>query len=138
MNIEGVDGRGSMYGVVDGLRNMTAALESLLEFLPENFVWPTICQASPFSVYAEWGRDDTTQRDEEGYGSVWLIANPEGVMMNADFRPGWPGCGASPFDAKEAAAWLLELTQNWQWDASRSGGKMGSSLQKAPRPVNTE
>ena len=127
MNIESSDGRGSTFGIVDSLLYMTKAMEELLVFLPADFVWPTVFQASPFSVYVEWGREDTQQKMGE---SVWLIASPEGVVMNTNFRPGWPDCGASEFDAQEAGTWLQELTKNWKWDASRSESRISSSLQK--------
>ena len=127
MAIENSQGHGSMFGVVDSLRNMTNAMEQLLQFLPEDFVWPTILDVSPYSVYAEWGRDNT----EEGTGeSMWIVARPEGVVMNANFRPDWPACGASDFDAQTAAGWLKELTKNWTWDASRSNGRTQSSLSR--------
>ena len=37
--IENVDGRGSMYGVVDSMRQLTRAFEELLKFLPADFMW---------------------------------------------------------------------------------------------------
>ena len=49
-----------MFGVVDSMRNMADAMDELLRFLPEKFVWPTVINASPFSVIAEWGRDNFT------------------------------------------------------------------------------
>ena len=52
------------------------------------------------------------------------MADPEGVKMNADFRPDWPDCGASEFDAKTAAGWLEELTRSWEWDASRGASSL--------------
>ena len=125
MGIEHSHGNGSMFGVVDSIRNMADAMEELLRFLPENFVWPTVIDASPFSVIAEWGRDNFTDAMKE---SMWIIATPESVHMNANFRPDWPDCGASEFDAQMAAGWLRELTKNWTWDASRSGGRTHSSL----------
>ena len=63
MTIEGKEGLGSMYGVVDSMRNMTRAMEELLEFLPQDYVWPTNVNVSPFSVYAEWGRDSSKDPD---------------------------------------------------------------------------
>ena len=128
MTIENSDGNGSMFGVVDSLNNLASAMTELLKFLPQDFVWPTIQDVSPFSAYAEWGRDDTTEDMDK---SVWLIASPEGVVMNADFRPNWPECGASEFDAKIAAEWLLELTKDWEWEATRGqGGNISSSLRR--------
>ena len=127
MGIENSHGNGSMFGVVDSMRNMASAMEELLPFLPENFVWPTILTASPFSVYAEWGRDDTEERGKE---SVWIVATPDGVRMNANFRPDWPDCGASEFDAHVAAEWLQDLTKNWKWDASHYDGRTQSSLSR--------
>ena len=56
MSVEGTQGNGSMYGAVDCLRNMSQAMEELLAHLPANFVWPTIVNVSPFSVYVEWGQ----------------------------------------------------------------------------------
>lgn len=120
-------GRGSMFGVVSSMRNMTQAFEGLLQFLPENFVWPTILDVSPFSVYAEWGRNDAT----EGMGrAVWMVADASGVTMNANFRHGWPECGASVFDAQTVAGWLQELTQSWEWSAWQSDGRSESSLSR--------
>ena len=120
-------GYGSMFGVAGSMRNMADTFEALLRFLPKNFVWPTIVDVSPFSVYAEWGRQKTTDRMER---SVWFIADPNGVKMNANFRPGWPECGASDFDAQTAARWLQELTANWEWSATQNGSITSSSLQR--------
>lgn len=128
MSVEGTQGNGSMYGAVDCLRNMSQAMEELLAHLPANFVWPTIVNVSPFSVYVEWGRRESTTDNERE--SVWLIASPSGLVMNADFRPDWPGCGAAKFDAKTAAGWLLELTKNWEWSAEDNGSRTSSSLRR--------
>ena len=130
MTIEGKESLGSMYGVVDSMRNMTQAMEELLEFLPQDYVWPTHVNVSPFSVYAEWGRDSS--KDQMGE-SVWLVANSEGVVMNANFRPDWPECGASGFEAQTAAEWLQELTENWEWSAEKSNGRSGSTLARRSR-----
>ncbi len=130
MGIENSQGHGSMFGVVDSLNNLASAMTELLQFLPEDFVWPTILNASPFSAYAEWGRDSTT---ENLRGVVWLSVSSEGVKMNADFRPNWPECGASDFDAKIAAEWLLELTKDWEWEATNSNGHISSSLRNPSR-----
>ena len=129
MGIEGSQGNGSMFGVVDSLRNMTSAMEETLRYLPGNFVWPTIVTVSSFSVLLEWGqRDNTTEHSTE---TVWIIASPEGVKMNANFRPDWPECGASDFDAKIAAEWLLGLTKNWEWSSERgSDGITSSTLRR--------
>ena len=128
MPIENANGHGSMYGVVDSMHNMTDAMEALLLHLPADFVWPTIFNVSPFSAYAEWGRDDSTSGSTER--AVWLVASPEGVVMNANFRPGWPDCGAADFDAQTAAEWLQQLTNNWEWEASREGGRTSSSMRR--------
>ena len=141
------EGAGSMFGVVESMRNMTEALEELTEFLPEEFVWPTAWDVLPFSVCAEWGRstmdsdadvDDTQIQDNitladgtplEGVQrAVWLHADERGVKMNATFRPGWPQCGASDFDARTAAHWLEELTRGWKWKVARYNGITSSSL----------
>ena len=128
MVIESTNSNGSMFGVVDSLNKLAGAMTELLRFLPEDFVWPTIQHVSPFSACAEWGRDDTTEDMDK---SVWLIASPEGVVMNASFRPNWPECGASDFDAKIAAEWLLELTKDWEWNATRRpDGKISISLRR--------
>ena len=127
MGIENSTDHGSMFGVVDSMQNMTRAMEELLQFLPRDFVWPTNVSVSTFMVYAEWGRDDSRERATE---SVWLVATPEGVRMNADFRPDWPNCEVLEFDAATAAGWLQELTKNWEWDASQSDGRSGSSLSR--------
>ena len=52
------------------------------------------------------------------------MADPEGVKMNADFRPDWPDCGASKCDAETAAGWLRDLTRGWEWDATPSGSHL--------------
>ena len=128
MTIENSPSLGSMFGCVDSLHNLSTALQEILGYLPDDFVWPTILNTAPFSAYAEWGRFDTTEPMDK---SVWITANPEGVKMNANFRPGWPECGVSEFDAKIAAEWLVELTRNWKWDASRgSDGITRSSLSR--------
>ncbi len=118
---------GSMFGVVDCMRNMTQAMEGLLRHLPENFVWPTNISVSPFSVYVEWGREDSRDEVKE---SVWLVANPNGVRANANFRPDWPECGANEFDPQPVAEWLQELTKNWKWDANQSGANTSSMLSR--------
>ena len=102
-----------MYGVVDNLRNLSKAMDELLPFLPEDFVWPTIVGFSPFQTYLEWGVRDDAQESERG--SVWITVGADGIKMNADFRPDWPECGATKFDAELASQWLKELTKNWQW-----------------------
>ena len=128
MGAESLQGRGSMFGVVDSQRQMVQAMEELLMFLPDDFVWPTQWHISPFSAYVELGRDNST---EEMTQSVWFTASPEGVKMNANFRPNWPECGASDFDAKVASEWLLELTKNWEWNVTRrDGGGISSSLRR--------
>lgn len=127
MSIETSQDHGSMFGVVDSLNNMARALEDLLRYLPDKFVWPTTWRVSPYTIYAEWAREDT---EEEVKESVWLVATPEGVRMNATFRLDWPECGASEFDAQTAANWLLELTKNWRWDAVRTDGRTQSSLSR--------
>ena len=38
MNTEGIDGNGSMYGIVDSMRNATAAMEQLIQFLPADSI----------------------------------------------------------------------------------------------------
>ena len=128
MDIENSPGHGSMFGVVDSMRNITSAMEELLRFLPNKFVWPTIVTVSPFSVYVEWGRRNNIEEGRRE--AVWVIASPEDVRMNADFRPDWPDCGASAFDAQVAAGWLQKLTTNWEWDASRSDGRTTVSLRR--------
>ncbi|MCY4018904.1 MAG: hypothetical protein OXG39_05815 [Chloroflexi bacterium] len=118
---------GAMFGVVDSLKNMSQSFESLSQHLPEDFVWPTYVKVSPFGIYVAWGCESIDGEMEE---SVWLTANPDGIQANANFRPDWPDCGAIAFDAQTVAEWLLELTQNWRWDASRSGSKISSSLSR--------
>ena len=134
MGIENTQGYGSMFGVVDSLRNMTQAMEELLKFLPEDFVWPTHVDISPFSAYVEWGRDNSY---ESGGESMWMVADPNGVNMNANFRLGWPECGAANFDAEIAAGWLKELTKNWEWDAHR-GATTGSMLRRVSMNANED
>ena len=124
---ENVDGRGSMYGVVDTMRQLTRALEDLLNFLPADFVWPTQFSLKPLSTYVEWGRDDPTAPSEP---AVWLTANAEAVQRNANFRPGWPHVAVLEFDAQTAAEWLQSLTRNWVWEASHSGSTISSSLRR--------
>ena len=132
---------GSMFGVTASMRNMTEAFEELLQFLPKEFVWPTIMDVSTFSAYAEWGRDSTEDvnppvglHDLEHvtihgeWRAVWLVAYPDRVKMNANFRPGWPECEVPDFDARTAAGWLLELTANWEWSATQTDGIYGTTL----------
>ena len=130
MTIERSPSLGSMFACVDSLHNLSTALQEILGYLPDDSEWPTIQESAPFSAYAEWGqRNSVTGKAERG--AVWIHATPEGVKMNTDFRPNWPECGASDFDAKIAAGWLLELTKNWKWDASRSAdGITRSSLSR--------
>lgn len=126
-NIENVGGRGSMYGAVDTLRHMTKAMEELLEHLPADFVWPTMFDVSAHSGYIEWGRDDSTAAQEP---AVWMVASPEGVHMNASFRPNWPDVEALDFNAAIAAGWLKDLTRNWIWGANRDGGITSAHVQR--------
>ena len=122
MGIEGSPGHGSMYGVVDSFRNAANALSELLRHLPADFVWPTNVTVDPSSVYLEWGRDNS----EQPMGAaVWLMASPEGVVMNSTLQPGWP-CAALDFNAQLAADWLKELTKDWQWGVDGNG----SSIQR--------
>lgn len=127
--IENVDGRGSMYGVVDSMRQLTRTFEELLKFLPTDFVWPTLIGVGPFSSYVEWGRDDATEARSEP--AVWLTANADGVHMNADFREGWPNVEVLEFDAQIAAEWLQALTRNWKWGANRFSSTVSSHLQRS-------
>ena len=129
MGIEGSENHGSMFGVVDSINNLARALEKLLQFLPSEFVWPTIISASPYSATAEWGRDNASEEMTE---AVWLHANPDGVKMNANFRQGWPDVDPSDFDAQIAAGWLSQLTKNWKWDAQQSNGHISSTLRRNP------
>ena len=79
---------GSIYGVVDSMRNMTSAMEQLLRFLPENFVWPTLTTVSPFSVLWEWGHRDKYLDKWSNKGTVWLVAGPGGCQDERRFSPG--------------------------------------------------
>ena len=56
MGIEGSQGNGSMFGVVDSLRNMTSAMEEILRYLPEDFVWPTVVTVFRFQFF--WSGDN--------------------------------------------------------------------------------
>ena len=94
MGIENEPGHGSMFGVVDSMQNMTQAMAELLQFLPKNFVWPTNVNVSTFMVITEWGRSNFRESIKE---SVWLVATPDGVRMNANFRPNWPHDHAPEF-----------------------------------------
>ena len=134
---------GSMFGVTASMRNMTEAFEGLLQFLPKDFVWPTMVNVSTFSVYAEWGRlsanVDAAVEDHDllehntiqgVQRAVWLVAFPDVVNMNANFRPGWPRCEVPDFDARTAAGWLRELTANWEWSATQTNGTIRTTLHR--------
>ncbi len=125
MGMENAPGHGSMFGVVDSMQNMTRAMAELLQFLPKNFVWPTRMDVSPFIVITEWGRSNLRMGIRE---SVWLMARPDGVRMQANFRPDLPDESEAEFDAATAAGWLQELTKNWKWDARRRNGMTSSSI----------
>ena len=131
MGIEGSPGHGSMYGVVDSVRNAADALSELLQHLPADSMWPTNVSVSPYSVYMEWGRDNSEQPMAV---AVWLVASPEGVVMNSTLQSGWP-CDALDFNAQLAADWLKELTQAWRWDADPSGGHCSTVLQRPAQSV---
>ena len=133
-HIEDSDDHGSMYGVVDSLDHLTRALEQLLRRLPKEFMWPTIVEASPFSAYAEWGRDSTTEALGEDEPAVWLVASPFGVRMNASFRPGWPDGEAPDFNAEIAAEWLKTLTKYWKWQINVVDGRISAQWNKGDLP----
>ena len=126
-NVENVDMHGSMYGLVDSMRHLTKAFEELLEFLPTDFVWPTQISVGPFSIYVEWGRDESTKPMGK---AVWLVADANGVKANASLHPDWLDAKDLDFDAGEVTAWLIYLTQNWDWGATKTGGTISSQLTK--------
>ena len=101
----------------------------LLRFLPEAFVWPTLTSVSPSSVIWEWGHRDSFE-EPLGTNAVWFVAYPERVIMNANFLPDWPDCGAAEFDASTAAEWLKELTKGWEWGADHDGAHSSSWLRR--------
>lgn len=95
-----------------GLQNLAEAFEAMASHLPEDFPPPTILSVGGFSTYAEWGsRDDTSEPMKD---AVWMSGSADGVVMNANFREGWPECGASEFDAVVASEWLRALTRDWE------------------------
>ena len=130
MPVEGMNGNGSMYGVVDNMHVMAGVLEELLQYLPKDFVWPSIVGFSPFSAYLEWGHRENTEGREKG--NVWLTVNSGGcVRMNYDLRPGWPECGAEEFNAAVCAEWLKELTKNWEWEAGHEGSTTHTQIKRS-------
>ena len=56
---------------------------------------------------------------EKGEKVMWLMACPEYVVMNSNFRKEWPDCDgvadALRFDAETAAMWLLAIMRDWNW-----------------------
>jgi len=119
-----------MHMFTKSLRNMTNAIAQLDELLGDRFIRPTNYSIGAFSVHAEWGRNAST---EPTVDSVWIIASEDGVVMNANFREGWPDCGASDFDAEQATDWLLDLTKDWEWDYRRNGSTTSESIRRTPR-----
>ena len=119
-----------MFEFTQSLRNMADAMEQLDELLGEKFIRPTIFKIGALDVYAEWGRNKSTEATVD---SVWLAAGKDGVVMNANFQEGWPECGASDFDAKRASEWLLDLTRDWEWEVKRDGSSILESIRRAPR-----
>ena len=119
-----------MFDFTQSLRHMADAMEQLDGILSEKFIRPTNFGIGAFDVYAEWGRNESTETTVD---SVWLVARKDGVVMNANFREGWPECGASDFDAKQASEWLLDLTRDWEWEFKRDGSTTSESIRRAPR-----
>ncbi len=114
-----------------GLRNITEALGELDPHLPDDFPPPTIWKLDTFSAYAEWGsRRDTSDPMQD---AVWIIGSPEGVVMNANFREGWPEGGGSEFDAVVASEWLRDLTRDWEWSFERDGSTSRGRLRRSDR-----
>ena len=126
-NIENVGMHGSMYGLVDSMRHLTKAFEELLDFLPPDFVWPTQMGIGPYSIYVEWGRDDPTKSMGR---AVWLVADASGVKANASLHPDSFTAKDLDFVAGDVAAWLIDLTQDWDWGATKTGGIVSSHLSK--------
>ncbi len=118
-----------MFEFTQSLRNMTDAIGQLDELLGDRFIRPTIFDISAYSVYAEWGRDNSTQPTRD---SVWLCAYEDRVVMNANFRDGWPESGAPEFNAEQAKEWLLDLTRDWKWDFERNGSMTSESIRRTP------
>ena len=123
-----------MREFTQSLRHILEALEELDAVLPDGFLRPTRFSIGAYMVNAEWGRNDAKQPMNE---SVWLVARSDGVVMNANFREGWPDCGASEFDAAVAKDWLLDLTQNWEWHSeNREDGRTTESVTRSPRTAS--
>ena len=126
---EGHD-HGPIYGVVDSLRNATAAMEELAEFLPADFMWPTGIHASPGKVTIEWAQAPLKEPDRITLGdSVWLDATPTDVTMHAIFHQVHPYVTGvnEEFKAEAMAALLTVLTRDWSWKVMEDGTAMYSS-----------
>lgn len=118
-----------MFEFTQSLRNMTDAIEQLDILLGGQFIRPTSFTIGAFAVYAEWGRDNATQPTQD---SVWLHAYEDRVLMNANFRDGWPESGALEFNAEQAKEWLLDLTRDWKWEFERNGSMTSESIRRTP------
>ena len=143
-NIESERGDGSMYGVVDSLRNATEAMRQLERFLPNDFVWPTGVHVSPGKVTVEWAQTPLRESGRVTLGdSVWLDATPIGVTMHAIFHQEYPHVTGvnEEFKADAMAALLIMLTRDWSWEVMEDGTAMWSSptakrLPSANTPVS--
>lgn len=111
MGTEGKGGKGSMYGAADSLRNLSEAVDELLEYLPENFLWPSELQAGPKKAGALWRHGSIGGNPD----AVWIIAIPSSVSMDTNMLPEEQQ-GLRPFKARLCAEWLLKAAEKWQWD----------------------
>ena len=136
-NIESARDDGSMYGVVDSLRNATEAMRQLERFLPDDFMWPTGVHASPGKVTVEWAQAPLRESGSVTLGdSVWLVATPVGVTMHAIFHQEYPHVTGvnEEFKAEAMAELLIMLTGGWSWEVMKDGTATWSSPTAKRRP----
>lgn len=129
-NIESERDDGSMYGVVESLRNATEAMSQLERFLPNDFMWPTGLHASPGKVTVEWAQAPLRESGRVTLGdSVWMVATPIGVTMHAIFHQDYPNVTGvnEEFRAHAMAELLIMLTREWNWEVMKDGTPMWSS-----------
>ena len=51
-----------------------------------------------------------------------LAISPEGVVINANFRPGWPDDGGVPLRRSGSGGMVEGLTKGWRWSVEHDGG----------------
>ena len=108
-----------MYGAVASLRNAVEAMEELVEFLPDDFIWPTDTDIFPNSVTIGWNQIPLERDGGTILGDgVQLRATPTGVTMHAIFRHEDLDVTSiiEDFKAEVMAELLLKLTKDWSWE----------------------